>query len=349
MMARERKAQSAIEFMTTYSFVIIILISAILVVFFLVSTTRTDIGAQCTGYGSVSCSLMSVYSRKGSDLSLVTLVVDNGQNSPIDVSNVIVSYKGSNYTGVCSPERLTQGEYAVCLTDMNMGFGVGRAVEGDYQINAEYCNSQLVNLESCYQKVSYGGSFYAYAEPFQTPVYSVIAGYGNYTSQLPGYTGQPYLPYGYVVVNNGYWTPEIKDNSFTYAYATPGTSGSYLGFSSSEFPNDLYYLNSNSVSCSPPYNTTISIASTNLYLTSQTAVTFNAYADNAIAAWYLPEGSYTWNSIFGNSGWSNAPSFGPESNTITLGKGLYSVDVEWADTCGAGIQAFQISGSGIAG
>ena len=348
-MAGYGKSQSAIEFMTTYSFVMIILISSILVVFFLVSSTRTDIGAQCAGYGSVSCSQVSIYSGRGSSFSLVTMVVDNGQNAPIEVSNVIVSYREVAYTGICAPERLLQGEEAVCLAKIDKGFAIGKAVQGYFSINANYCNSQLVNLGICNESVSYAGSFYAYSQPFQTPVYSVIAEAGNYTTQLPQYGNSPYLPIKYRTVNDGDWTPSTKGNSFTYAFATTGTSGNYLGSPASQFPQSLYYLNSNSVACSPPYNTTLSMASTGIYLSYPTSVTFNAFADNAIAAWYLPSGSTTWNSIYGNSGWSILHSFGPTSNTVTLGSGLYTVEVEWANTCGPGIQAFQISGSGVYG
>ncbi len=343
------KAQSAVEFLTTYSFVLVILAAAILVVFFLVSTTRTEIGAQCSSFGSVTCNLMGYYSNKAQRFSLATFLIANKANGPVNVTNLTVTLREVNYTGVCVPGLLYPGRQASCMANLTTSAAQGLPVQGFYNIRGKFCNSPISNpILNCSEKVSFSGSFYAYSQPFTTPIYAVLAAVGNSTSQIAAYNGMPQLPPGYTIVNNGDWAPKSGSSGIAYAYGTSGWSGNYFGIAATQFPSSLSYLNNNAIACSPGYNSTLSLASTNIYLSSQAAVTFGAYADNAIAAWYLPKGSTTWNSIYNNAYWP-ANSVSLASNTVTLGKGLYSIEVEWSNTCGAGLQAFQISGANVIG
>jgi hypothetical protein len=341
------KAQSAVEFLTTYSFVLIILAAAILIIFTLVGTTRTEIKSQCVSFSTVACNFMDFYSNKAAGYSIATFSITNSQNAPISVANIIVTLNQVNFTGICAPNFLYQGEEGTCISNLTGTLATGAPVQGFFAINAGFCNS-LINSRTfnCTQGVSYSGSFYAYSEPFPTTIYSVVAGISNSSSQLASYNSVPGFPLSNFIINNGDWVPKMNSTSIAYAYGTTGWTGNYFGIGASAFPQSLYSMNNNVISCSPSYNSILSFAYTGIYLPSATSLTFNAYADNAIAAWYLPQGSSTWNSIYGSSYWP-ASSNGLDTASATLGKGLDSIAVEWANTCGPGLQAFQISGNNV--
>lgn len=343
----EMEAQSAVEFLTTYSFLLIILAAAILIIFFLVATTRTDIKSQCVSFSGVACNFVSFYSGKNTGYSLMTYSITNGQDAPINVTNITVTFRSRNYTGICAPRLLYQGEEATCISNLSATVSYGTPAQGFYAINAKFCNSVVSNpILNCTQKVLYTGTFYTYAQDFPTAIYSVIAGIGNSSIGLVPYNSVPQFPLSNLIVNNGDWVPKMNSTAIAYAFGTIGYSGNYFGISASPFPSDLYYLDNNAVSCSSTDNSTLSFAYTGIYLNGTTSLTFNSYADNAIAVWYLPQSSNTWNSVYGSSYWP-ANTIGLHSSSVSLNKGLYSVAVEWANTCGPGLQALEISGSTV--
>lgn len=341
------KAQSAVEFLTTYSFLLIILAGAILIIFFLVATTRTEIKSECVSFSGITCNFAGFYSQLGSGYSVMTFSFTNGQDAAINITNITVTFKQRNFTGICVPALLYQGEEASCIANLTGSVDQGTPAQGFYAVNAKFCNSPLSNrLLNCTEAVSYGGVFYSYSQPFPTTIYSVIAGLGNTTGQLVPYNSIPQFPLTYEIVQSSDWVPKTNSTAIAYAFATTGYSGNYFGLSSSSFPTSLYYLDNNAISCSSNYNSTLSLAYTGIYINSATSVTFNSYADNAIAVWYEPQGSTTWNSVYGSSYWPAGSNSLNSANAI-LSRGLYGIAVEWANTCGPGLQAFQIAGSNV--
>ena len=346
---RRLKLQSAIEFLTTYSFALLVLAGAVFVVFTITATTRTDTRSQCVSSGSINCNFVSFYSGSGASYSVFSVSITNSQAAQINVTGMKVSVDSVSYSGICSPNLLMPGQQATCTAGISAGSRRNVPKNGFFSISTRLCNMPYSAYNaSCNENVSYGGTFYTYSTPYPTTIFSAIASVGNSSTQLPTYTGNPDLPDGYGIANSYEWVGVQGSGTVAYALGTPGFSpGTYFGIKAGAFPSELYYLNYNSVSCSSGYNSTLSLAYTAIYLNSSASVSFSAYADNAIAAWYKPEGSNTWDSLFGNSYWPSASVGNEASNTVSLSKGLYSVAVEWANTCGAGLQAFQISGSGI--
>lgn len=345
----QTRLQSSVEFLTTYSFVLIILAAAIFIVFAITATTRTNIKSQCVTFGSMDCNFVSYYSPRGASYSLLTFSMTNSQGGAINVTNVTASIGSLNYLGICSPSLVLPGQEATCIINVSGGGAANVAKSGFYAVNAKFCNLPVsVALSNCNQTASYTGSFYTYSVPFPTSIFSVIAAVGNSSVQLPAYTGSPQIPGGYAISNNGDWAGKENGTAIAYAFGTRGYgAGNYFGVGLTTFPSNLYYLGYNAVSCSPSYNTTFSLAYTAIYLNSPAAVTFNAYADNAIAAWYRPNGANTWNSVYGGVYWPVNSVSTPATSTVTLGRGLYSIAVGWANTCGPGLQAFEISGNGV--
>jgi hypothetical protein len=339
------RAQSAVEFLMTYSFVFIIIAAAILIVFLLVAVTRTELKSECVSFSSVDCNFVSFYSPTGPYYSVLTFSITNSQDAPMNVTNTIVSFRSTNFVGICVPNFLYQDQEATCIANITSRVTEGSPVQGFYTINAQFCNSPVVSpISNCTSNASYEGSFYTYSEPVPVPIFSVIAAIGNGTTQLPAYRSVPLLPDSYSVVNNGDWVGKQNKTSIAYALGTTGYGGNYFGINVAPYPSSLYYLNNNAVACSPNYNSTISFAYTGIYLNKSTSLNFSNYAVNAIAVWYLPQGSNIWNSVYGSTLWPTGTAR-LNFQSETLGPGLEGIAVEWADTCGAGFQSLKLSGN----
>ncbi len=347
MEVEEARLQSAVEFLTTYSFALIVIAVAIAMVFAITATTRTEIKSQCVSFGSVSCDFVNYYSPKALKYSLLTLSITNTQESAMQVNSMSITIGPTSYNGICSPDFMLPGQGATCIANISSSSGPNLARSGFFTINAMFCNLPLSAGSDCNEPTTYRGSFYTYTIRTPAPIFSAIAAVGNSSVQLPAYNSVPRLPPSYASVNNGDWVGQQSSTAIAYALGTTSYLGrSYLGVGVAAFPSTLYYLNYNAISCTPGYNTTLSFAYTAIYLNAATAVTFNAYADNAIAVWYKQEGSGTWNSVYGSTYWTPS-AFGPATNTVSLARGMYSIAVEWANTCGQGLQAFNVSGSNI--
>ncbi len=339
------RAQSSIEFLTTYGFALLAIAAGIAIVFTITATTRSDTSSQCSAYGSITCNLAYYYSPSGSQYSIIVLSVTNAQESAINITNTIVTISQASYVGICSPNLLLPGQEATCMAKMPQGSGQGASKSGFFTVNANFCNTPHDLLPSgCTQAAAYSGTFYTYVQPSPITVFSAIASRGNSSIQLPALGQGPQIPNTSQITGSGDWVGVQEPHAVAYVFGTSGYSPVNLfGASMTNFPSSLSFLSGNAVSCSQGYNTSLSTAYTTIYQPSADPVYFNAYADNAIEAWYKPQGSNSWNSIYNGIYWSTAPMGAIGSNSLFLAAGLYSVAVEWANTCGPGTQAFQIS------
>ena len=337
--------QSSVEFLTTYSFVIILVALSVAIIFAVTSSTRTQQQAQCSMFSGFSCNYISFYSSGSGKYSLITLSVDNSQSAAVNVTNTIISIGNENYTGTCAPSLLSEGQEATCTVVVTSAPRSGASESGFLTVNANLCGISVYTMPSeCSQPLEFKGAFYTYATSSPVTVFSAIGLEGNQSGQLPEYATAPSIPKTYSVVGNGDWVASQNANQISYAIGTSGFQyGQYLGASETPFPQYLSRISGSSISCSGSFNTSLSIAYTNIYVPAgNTLVFFNAYADNAIEAWYKPEGATAWNSIYGSTYWSTVPMSNIGSNSFVANNGIYNVAVEWANTCGPGLQAFQI-------
>lgn len=340
------KLQTAIEFLSVYGFVIVILATAILIAYFFAASDKPDISSQCVSFGSINCNSVGYYSNTGNTFTLLSIT--NAQNSPINITNVTVSIAAKNYIGICSPGLLYPGEESTCIANTSKGGSIDAPISGFFTLNVKICGAGLsAPLTSCNQTVAYGGSIYTYSLPLATAIFSVVAAVGNSTSQLAAYNSVPQVPVGYSIVQYGDWEANQNSTAIAYSIGTTAFGGNNFGINTATYPSVLYYLANNAVQCSSPFNSTFSLGYTGMYLSQNTPVTFNAYATNAMAVFYKQQGANSWTSVFTNTLWplTLPPTY--HSTTATLSNGLYSVAVEWSDECGAGVQALEISGNVI--
>lgn len=363
------RAQSSIEFLTTYSFLFLILGVVVSVLIFLAMGTTTSVPQQCTSYGGPNCNFVSMYTSKGG-YSLVTLSITNSQSVPINVTGMTATVKNANYAGSCTPSFLYPGQEATCVSSVNIGYSPGVTVQGFYSLNAMFCNSGVAALQKAnctfdanFPGRAYGGSFTTTPLSTKQISFSVIASQTppSLTSNLISYNSLllkvtspnslPLQPNNYTVLQNGDFVANSTSGGVAfYSFATQGSP--MLGVTyffhtpTSLFPASISSLNNGGVSCgaNPPFNSVLGIASTTIYLSSSNSIKFDVETDGATEIFYRQvQPGVLWQSVFGGTAWKQQAAT-LYTNTVTLNQGLNDISVVWSNPCGSGGQALRISG-----
>ncbi|MDE1861042.1 MAG: hypothetical protein KGH72_05005 [Candidatus Micrarchaeota archaeon] len=224
------KLQSALEFLTTYSFMFIIIAIAIVLVVVLASSARTYVPTQCQGFGGFTCKSGIFTSNYVTGNSILVLTLANAQSVPVNVTSIKAVVDGKTSIGTCASQFVEPGMNSTCVIKY-IGFTLplGNSVSGTYTVNAQYCNSAIVNLTatSCtYSNVVYVGSFSTQTIP-SSPVFAF--GGDEFQSSLPlvpnfdlylcsGFNDQGLITYS--------WTADATSAGFTYPNGTRYVGGS---------------------------------------------------------------------------------------------------------------------------
>ena len=342
------RAQSSIEFLTTYGFMFIIIGIVISVLAFISVSPITYSASQCNAFSGPSCVTAQLYSNTSQHYSLVTLVLTNSEAVPVNISNISVSIRGISSTGTCTPLYLVPGQSAVCVAKLGFAPSLGTYLQGFYALNGKYCNAGISGLASSnctYSNISYSGSFEAAAEPKEYVAISMLALQSNKTMQLPPYRTSPVTPSGYPVIQNGYFATNITNGILEYAFGTPGYLGNvYLGEKVVPFPQSVSSLNNAHVDCGSPYNSTFSAFATTLYMPKPYVLNVSIVTDDAMEVYYKPQTSTTWSSVFSGAAWHGQGATQYTNNDVIVSGGtLYNIEILWSNVCGPGVQVLKIS------
>lgn len=351
------RSQSSIEFLTTYSFLILILSIAVSVILFIATAPTLTIPSQCSSFTGPTCNLAQIYTNQSLSYSMTTLSFTNSQSVPVNIISISVTIKASPYTGYCTPTFLYPGEQTTCVAQTGGTLSVSSLIQGYYQLNAQYCNSGVLYLSraNCtYETIAYSGAFGSMPQRSRSAVFSVVAAQSPNALHFLSYAvikppaNAPVLPNNFSILQDGDWVSMISSGTIGYAFATntPMLGTKYFGYTTQSYPSSLYWLNSNSVACSLPYNSLISIASTTLYFSSPASSTLNIKTSGEMEVFYKgPLPGSTWQSAFLGGNWLNQiQTLASNTATISFSKGLYSIAVMWSNPCGGGGQVFKLSG-----
>lgn len=138
------KGQSAIEFLTTYGMVFLIIAVVLTVLITLSIIPKSTVPAQCYFYGGFNCQDVAYYNiTQSSSLpgnSMFTIVATDSVPGIINVSgfNAVIEYKGS-VQGECYPEILTQGDQLHCNANFNIYPSSGALYTGTFSLYGDYC------------------------------------------------------------------------------------------------------------------------------------------------------------------------------------------------------------------
>ncbi|MGC8687498.1 MAG: hypothetical protein ACP5RM_02240 [Candidatus Micrarchaeia archaeon] len=136
-----QKAQSAIEFLSTYAFMILIISIALLLLFMFFSIPRTILPPSCNFYSGFGCSdAIYINTTHGSELLIIATDMEPGI---INVSNqsgftAYLGYRNST-SGYCTPRVATAGQRIYCIANFTSHVKLGSTYSGVFRIKANYC------------------------------------------------------------------------------------------------------------------------------------------------------------------------------------------------------------------
>ncbi|MDE1851592.1 MAG: hypothetical protein KGH69_02805 [Candidatus Micrarchaeota archaeon] len=168
---KQMKEQSAVEFLTIYGFMFVIIGVTITIIAFVAYTTNGYIPQQCSGLTGLNCQFVIYYSNSLQANAIITMQLTNSQSVPINISNITVSVRNFTFNGTCSPQFINPSGWTVCTIQGPYTPTLGSQIQGSYIIRAKYCNSPISNLNqtSCnFEKVSYVGTFMTTASKLST-------------------------------------------------------------------------------------------------------------------------------------------------------------------------------------
>ncbi len=158
----QTKGQSAIEFLSTYSFTFLIIAIVLFVLLLFASLPKATLPLECVFYSNFNCVDIAYYNL-ASGSQLVVRATDT-QPGTVNISsfNATVDYVQST-SGYCIPNLTTAGQTVYCIANFSSSERVGNLYVGNFKIIGEYCakfpNAAAYLNCSGSPAVTFGGTF----------------------------------------------------------------------------------------------------------------------------------------------------------------------------------------------
>ncbi len=162
------RLQSAIEFLTTYGFMITILTILLIIIIYVATPASSVFPSQCSAYGGFVCAQAAYYANTVSNNANVVIFLSNSGSSPTNILSANVIINGQTITGQCNPTFLVPGSNTVCIAIESPAAALGSQINGQFSIAAQSCNSGISRFsqQSCsFIQAKYAGSFLVYVGP----------------------------------------------------------------------------------------------------------------------------------------------------------------------------------------
>ena len=208
------KLQAALDFISTYGFMIALLSVAIVILAAIAVRPTAVLPSQCNSFGDIHCNYIMYDVNSVSSSSTLATQVVNSESTPVNILSFNVVISGNTLAATCTPTYIVPGENTLCLATMNSAALPGTQLNGEFYMNLLLCNSGVADLnqQNCdYIPISSAGTFTAYATPSTPPTPTVptiptvppacSAPAAYYTSPLnvwqqvtvPAYCGHAYI------------------------------------------------------------------------------------------------------------------------------------------------------------
>lgn len=157
-----KKGQSAIEFISTYGFVFLIIGVVMSVLLVIVNVPKLTYSFNCTVYGGFYCTdTVLSYNSVTGDTSLYLNLLNNHPGI-VNISTFNATIKGiSSISGSCTPTLSFQSNTVNCTASIPIKSKLGNSYTGFFAISANYCSSSLNKSVTCpsSKKVVFTGQF----------------------------------------------------------------------------------------------------------------------------------------------------------------------------------------------
>lgn len=158
--------QSAVEFLTTYAFMILIITIVISIIITLAYIPRNSVPQSCEVYGGLTCTDVAYFNLTHAGGSSLVIAAIDAEPGILNVSsfNAIVDYRNS-YKGSCYPNPVSQGDIVYCTANFTQNTRAGITYSGTFNMIAQYCTPgsgelQTANCSAAVPDTVLSGTFY---------------------------------------------------------------------------------------------------------------------------------------------------------------------------------------------
>jgi hypothetical protein len=147
------KGQSAVEFLTTYSFTFLIIALIIFLLFLYSSLPKTVLPEQCSFYGGFNCLDVVYYNLGSAPKSQLVVVASDMEPGTVNslAFNAIINYVNSN-SGFCVTNSLSTvsvaGNTIYCVANFISPITLGYVYNVRFNITANYCANSPGSLSN---------------------------------------------------------------------------------------------------------------------------------------------------------------------------------------------------------
>ncbi len=182
------KGQSAIEYLTTYAWALVIVAIVIVIIFVYLSLPSQIVPASCSFTDGFHCSDVLAGTNTLNQQSAVALILTNSQQAPLKNPIIYLDINNKNTTPVpCAASVLQPGNSTLCITTLPAYSQLGSLVSGMAYVNATYCGLEGGSYSSAFScangvRQSYVGTFTAHAQQALTQSAAIMV-----SSSAPNY------------------------------------------------------------------------------------------------------------------------------------------------------------------
>ncbi len=186
------KAQSAIEYMTTYGWAIIIISLVVVILFVYTAAPQAIVINTCNFVDGAYCNDMIVATNAITHVTSVGLFLTNIQQYPLKNPELFVSINRVNTTqSKCSPNFVLAGGSILCTVILPVNSTIGEFLSGTIYLNATYCGLSTKSYASTHNcstgvQQTYIGSFAGHTQPLVSTKSFITLTATNYTQAANG-------------------------------------------------------------------------------------------------------------------------------------------------------------------
>jgi len=330
-----QKLQSAMEYLVTYGWAILI----VAVVICLLFSLGLFGNAQYTSFVCLAEPPFLCSNPVMSSSGALSIRFGYAGASPITLTGLVCSITSSTKP---PSEETTQ---ILVIPNQQMTLTFQCPITSQAQIGTTI----PVNLWFYYSISSFSGLQQQYARGIVKVGYTSLV--WNVIEWTPSSNAVNLLPYGWVASNpeqpsntiqtgSTAWSSLIAGGQEGWSYSTDYHNHDvYNGIETTLFP--ISPLSLDTAPCSAPYDAHAYTATT--HATMSGTYTFSTVTDDATEIFYRAIGSSTWQSVYSSNAWLNQPPTA-YSQTLSLPANTYELAVDFMDTCDpAGLSVVLIS------
>jgi Concanavalin A-like lectin/glucanases superfamily len=183
-MHRKSKAQSAVEFVSTYAFVFLIIAIILFLLFMFASVPTKILPFQCTAFSGFSC-VDVLYTTAGNSLLQISLT--DTQAGVVSIGSFGAKINNvAAMDGTCTRGAVLPGNTVTCTVSFPFKAVAGGIYTGVFNVSANYCTNGVGNISNttCQtgNSFTYAGSFTVQVQKPTLPLF--VGGFNGVSSYV---------------------------------------------------------------------------------------------------------------------------------------------------------------------